>query len=140
MQKILAGCAGLCLLLNGQVHAGEIICPAVTDIHRDIKTADNTFSVNGRDDREWASQSLVDTVDPLSLKFNGAEYVLYKPDESEQTPTRATITCKYGQINLTLEYLQVQEPYFSQWLDNRCESLEPRDCILTNADYFNVTF
>ncbi|MDB6442290.1 hypothetical protein SAMN03159507_00884 [Pseudomonas sp. NFACC32-1] len=140
MQRILAGCAGLFLSLNGYLHAGEIICPAVTDIHRNMETADDTYSVEVRDDREWASQQLVEEVNPALLEFSGAEYVLHEPDGDEQTPTRATIICRYGQLNLTLEHLQVQEPFFSEWADNRCESLDPSVCRLINADYFNVTF
>lgn len=140
MQKILAGCAGLFLLLNEQVHAGEVICPAVTDIQRNIETADDIYSVNLRDDREWASQSLVDKVDPVLSRFNGAEYALHESTEDELAPTRTNITCKYGQINLTLEYLQVRKPYFSRWTDDHCESLQLRDCKLIDADHANVTF
>ncbi|EJK98805.1 hypothetical protein PflQ2_0523 [Pseudomonas fluorescens Q2-87] len=74
------------------------------------------------------------------LQFNGAEFAIHEPDADDHAPTRATITCKYGAINLTLEYLQVQEPTLLPWADNRCESLDIKTCRLTSADDFRVSF
>ncbi|MCG6573272.1 DUF3757 domain-containing protein [Pseudomonas sp. AF32] len=140
MQKILAGGAGLFMLLNGYVHAGEIICPAVTDIQKVVGAVEDVYSVDIPDEHKWASESLVDVVDPDSLKFNGAEYAPHEINENGQATRRATLTCRYGQINLILEYVQLQESSFSQWAENRCESHEPRICALIDADYFNVSF
>lgn len=140
MQNTLAKGAGLLMLFVGHIQANEITCPAVTDIHRKIESVEDIYSVEVQDDREWQSQSLVDVVDPALLQFNGAEYAIDESDDAEQTPTRMTITCKYGEINLTLEYLQVVEPGFSPWEDNRCESLDTKACKLITADYFNLSF
>lgn len=128
------GGAGIFLLMIGHVHAGEITCPAVTQIHH------NTESVEVQDHREWQSQSLVEVVDPARWQFNGAEFAVHEPDGDGQAPTKATITCKYGELNLTLEYLQVQETTSLPWANNRCESPDTHMCRLINADYFSLSF
>ncbi|MCP1452863.1 MULTISPECIES: DUF3757 domain-containing protein [Pseudomonas] len=138
MKKILAGGAALLLLIIGQAHAGEITCPAVTDIHRNIESVEDVFFVDVQDDHEWESESLVDVVDPESLQFEGAEYVIHEADEDRQATTRATITCRYGDINLNMEYQQILEPAFSGWVNNRCESPNTRMCRLMDGDYFNL--
>ncbi|WP_024618694.1 DUF3757 domain-containing protein [Pseudomonas kilonensis] len=138
MKKILAGGAALLLLIIGHAHAGEITCPAVTDIHRNIESVEDVFFVEIQDDHEWESESLVDVVDPASLQFEGAEYVIHEADEEIQAATRATITCRYGDINLNMEYQQILEPAFSGWVNNRCESPNTRMCRLMDGDYFNL--
>ncbi|OPG71582.1 DUF3757 domain-containing protein [Pseudomonas ogarae] len=138
MKKILAGRAVLLLLIFGHVHAGEITCPAVTNIHRNIESVEDVFFVEVQDDHEWESESLVDVVDLASLQFEGAEYVIHKADEGQQAATRATITCRYGDINLNLEYQQILEPAFSGWINNHCESSDTRMCRLMDGDYFNL--
>ncbi|WLH45851.1 DUF3757 domain-containing protein [Pseudomonas beijingensis] len=139
MKKILAGGAILLLLIIGPVHAGEITCPAVTDIHRNIESVEDIFFVDIQDEHEWESESLVDVVDPVSLQFEGAEYVIHR-DDDEQAATRATITCRYGAINLKLEEQQILEPTFSKWVSNRCESADTRMCRLMDGDYFNLIY
>lgn len=135
MRNILTvGGAGMLLLIIGHAHAGDITCPAVTQIHRD------TGTIEVQDDHEWESHSLVEVANPALLKFNGAEFAIHEPDTHNQAPTSATITCKYGAINLTLEYLQVQEPTLLPWADNRCESPDIKTCRLINADDFRVSF
>ncbi|AHL36349.1 hypothetical protein CD58_27320 [Pseudomonas brassicacearum] len=135
MRNILTvGGAGMLLLIIGHVHAGEITCPAVTQIHRD------TGSIEVQDDHEWESHSVVGVANPALLQFNGAEFAIHESDADNQAPTRATITCKYGAINLTLEYLQVQEPTLLPWTDNRCESPDIKTCKLINADDFHGSF
>lgn len=128
------------LLIIGQVHAGEITCPAVTDIHRDIESLEDVYTVDGREEREWKSESLVDVVDQTSLQFEGAEYVIHEDDGDEQTAPRATITCRYGAINLKLNDQQILEPAFSKWISNRCESPDTRTCRLMDGDYFNLIY
>lgn len=140
MKKILAGGAVLLLLIIGHVHAGEVTCPAVTDIRRNIESVEDVFFVDAQDDHEWESESLVDVVDPVSLQFEGAEYVIHKDDGNEQTSSRATVTCKYGAINLKLEEHQILEPTFSKWVSNRCESADTRMCRLMDGDYFNLIY
>ena len=140
MKKILAGGAVLLLLIIGHVHAGEITCPAVTDIHRNIESLEDVYTVDERQEHEWKSESLVDVVDPASLQFEGAEYVIDEDDGDEQTATRATITCRYGAINLKLDYKQILEPAFSMWVSNRCESTDTRMCRLMDGDYFNLIY
>lgn len=125
------------LLILGQADAGEITCPAVTEIHRNIESVEDVFFVEVQDDYEWESENLVDVVNPTSLQFEGAEYVVHEADEDEQTATKATITCRYGDINLNLEYQQILEPAFSGWVNNRCESPDTRMCRLMDDDYFN---
>ncbi|ROM69192.1 DUF3757 domain-containing protein [Pseudomonas brassicacearum] len=135
MRNILTvGGAGMLFLIIGHVHAGDITCPAVTQIHRD------PGKIEVQDDHEWESHSLVEAANPALLKFNGAEFAVHETDTHNQAPTRATITCKYGAINLTLEYLQVQEPTLLPWADNRCESPDIKTCRLINADDFRVSF
>ncbi|KQW33465.1 MULTISPECIES: hypothetical protein [Pseudomonas] len=138
MKKILAGGAVLFWLIIGHAHAGEITCPAVTDIHRNIEPVEDVFFVDVQDGYEWESESLVDVVDPASLQFKGAKYVIHEADEDRQAATRATITCRYGDINLNLEYQQILEPAFSGWVNNRCESPDSRMCRLMDGDYFNL--
>jgi hypothetical protein len=140
MRKAMAGGAGVLFFFIGHVQASEITCPAVTDIHRNIESVEDVFLVEHQTDRQWSSQSLVDVVDSQSLKFNGAEYVIHEDDQDEQAPTRATITCRYGPINLTSEYQNLQVPTYSHWRNHRCESADPEMCKLINADYFNVSF
>ncbi|WP_434573888.1 DUF3757 domain-containing protein [Pseudomonas sp. Z3-6] len=140
MKKILAGGAVLLLLIIGHVQAGEITCPAVTDIRRNIESVEDVFFVDVQDEYEWVSESLVDVVNPLSLQFEGAEYVIHKDDGNEQTPSNATITCRYGAINLKLEEQQILEPTFSKWMSNRCESADIRMCRLMDGDYFNLIY
>ncbi|WP_339477292.1 MULTISPECIES: DUF3757 domain-containing protein [unclassified Pseudomonas] len=140
MKKKLAGGAVLLLLIIGHAHAGEITCPAVPDIHRNIESVEDIFFVEVQDDYEWESESLVDVVDPASLQFEGAEYVIHEDDGNEQTPALATITCRYGAINLKLDYQQILEPTFSKWMSNRCESADTRMCRLMDADYFNLIY
>lgn len=125
------------LLILGQAHAGEITCPAVTDIHRNIESVEDVFFVEAQDEHEWESENLVDVVNPTSLQFEGAEYVVHEADEDKQTATKATITCRYGDINLNLEYQQILEPAFSGWVNNRCESPDTRMCRLMDDNYFN---
>ncbi|ALQ06170.1 DUF3757 domain-containing protein [Pseudomonas brassicacearum] len=140
MKRILAGGAVLLWLIIGHAHAGEITCPAVTDIRRNIETVEDVFFVDIQDGHEWESESLVDVVDPSSLRFEGAKYVIHETDEDTQAVTRATITCRYGDINLNLEYQQILEPAFSVWVDNRCESPDTRMCRLMDGDYFNLIY
>ncbi|MCL6705199.1 DUF3757 domain-containing protein [Pseudomonas sp. T1.Ur] len=140
MQKILAGGAVMLWLILGHVHAGEVTCPAVTDIRRNIESVEDVFFVDVQDDHEWKSESLVDVVDPVSLQFEGAEYVIHKDDGNEQTPSRATITCRYGAINLKLGYQQILKPKLSKWVSNRCESADIRMCRLMESDYFNLVY
>ncbi|WP_413792984.1 MULTISPECIES: DUF3757 domain-containing protein [unclassified Pseudomonas] len=140
MIKILAGGAVWLLLIIGHVHAGEIKCPAVTDIHRNIESVEDVFFVDVQDDHEWESESLVDVVDSASLQFEGAEYVLREDDGNEQTAPRATITCRYGAINLKLDSPHLLEPAFSKWVSNRCESADTRMCRLMDGDYFNLVY
>jgi len=135
MRNILTvGGAGMLLLIIGHVHAGEITCPAVTQIHTD------TGSIEVQDDHEWESHSVMEVANTALLQFNGAEFAIHEPDADDHAPTRATITCKYGAINLTLEYLQIQEPTLLPWADNRCESLDIKTCRLISADDFRVSF
>ncbi|KAB0553395.1 DUF3757 domain-containing protein, partial [Pseudomonas palleroniana] len=82
----------------------------------------------------------VDVVDPASLQFKGAKYVIHEADEDTQAATRATITCRYGDMNLNLEYQQILEPAFSGWVNNRCESPDTRMCRLMDGDYFNLIY
>lgn len=138
MRKILAGGAAWLLLIIGHAHAGEITCPAVTDIHKNIEAMEDVFFVEVQDDHEWESESLVDVVDPAALQFEGAEYVIHEADKDRQTATRATITCRYGDINLNMEYQQILEPAFSGWVNNRCESPDTKMCRLMDGDYFNL--
>ncbi|WP_420234787.1 DUF3757 domain-containing protein [Pseudomonas sp. ABY48] len=140
MKKILAGGAVLLWLIIGHAHAGEITCPAVTDIHRNIESVEDVFFVDIHDDHEWESESLVDVVNPSSLQFEGAEYVIHEADEDQQAATTATITCRYGDINLNLEYQQILEPAFSGWVNNHCDSPDTRMCRLMDSDYFNLIF
>ncbi|CAI8802058.1 hypothetical protein [Pseudomonas brassicacearum] len=77
MKRILAGGAVLLWLIIGHAHAGEITCPAVTDIRRNIETVEDVFFVDIQDGHEWESESLVDVVDPSSLRFEGAKYVIH---------------------------------------------------------------
>ncbi|SFB33045.1 hypothetical protein SAMN03159488_03068 [Pseudomonas sp. NFIX10] len=126
--------AGMLLLIIGHVHAGEITCPGITQIHRDIG------SIDVQDDHEWENHSIVEVANSALEQFNGAEFAIHEPDVDNQTPTRATITCKYGAINLTLEYLQVQERTLLPWADNRCESPDIKTCRLISADDFRVSF
>lgn len=134
MRNIMTGGAGILLFIIGHVHAGEITCPTVTQTHHNAKL------VEVQDDREWQSQSLVEVANPALWQFNGAEFAVHEPDGGSQAPTRATMTCKYGELNLTLEYLQVQEPASLPWADNRCESPDTHMCRLINADYFSLSF
>lgn len=138
MKKILAGGAILLLLIIGHVHAGEITCPAATDIHRNIESLEDVYTVDGWEEHEWKSESLVDVVDPTSLQFEGADYVIHEDDGDEQTASQGTITCRYGAINLKLDYRQILEPAFSKWISNRCESTDTRMCMLMDDDYFNL--
>lgn len=140
MRKIVAGGAGLLMLVLGQVHADEIICPAVSDIRRNIESVEDVYFVDLPDDRDWKSVSLVDVVDPPSLKFEGAEYEIHEADGDKQALATATITCRYGEINLTQKRIQILEPSFSRWVDNRCASPDPKMCTLISADYFNLSF
>jgi hypothetical protein len=140
MKKNLAGGAVWFLLIVGHAHAGEIKCPAITDIHKDIESVEDVFFVDAQDGHEWESESVVDVVDTASLQFEGAEYVINKDDESQQTAPRTTITCRYGAINLSLEYEQVFEPAFSKWMSNSCESADVRMCRLMDGDYFNLIY
>lgn len=140
MQKILAGGAGLLMLIIGHADAGEITCPAVTDIRRNLEAVEDVYTVDRLEDREWKSESLVDVVNPASLRFKGAKYVVYGVDGEASTPPRVTVTCSYGDINLTQVYLQILEPTFSQWVNQRCDSPDTRMCRLMDADYFNVSF
>ncbi|MDP9785789.1 DUF3757 domain-containing protein [Pseudomonas fluorescens] len=140
MKKIPAGGAVLLMLIIGHVHAGEITCPAATSIHRNIEALEDVYSVDGQENHEWASESLVDVVDPTSLRFEGAEYVIHESDEDKQAARLATITCRYGDINLKLAYQQILEPAFSRWANNRCESRDTRMCRLMDNDYFNLIF
>ncbi|MFL7964806.1 DUF3757 domain-containing protein [Pseudomonas kielensis] len=140
MKKILAGGAIMLLMIIGHVHAGEITCPTVTDIHRNIESLEDVYFVDIREDQEWKSESLVDVVDPASLRFEGAEYVIHEDDGDEQTAIHTTITCRYGAINLKLDYQHILEPAFSKWMSNRCESADTRTCRLIDGDYFNLIY
>lgn len=127
------------LMIIGHVHAGEIICPSVTDIRRNIESVEDVFFVDVQDHNEWTSERLVDVVDPVSLRFEGAEYVIHK-DDNEQAAPRGTLTCRYGAINLKLDDQQILEPAFSKWVSNRCKSADTRMCKLMDGDYFNFTY
>ena len=81
MRNILTvGGAGMLLLIIGHAHAGDITCPAVTQIHRD------TGMIEVQDDHEWESHSLVEVANPALLKFNGAEFAIHEPDTHNQAP------------------------------------------------------
>ncbi|MCW1246657.1 DUF3757 domain-containing protein [Pseudomonas sp. SAICEU22] len=141
MLKILwTGSTALLSLIIGQVHAGEITCPAAADIHRNIEAVEDIYFVGEHSEFEWQSQSLVDAVDPQSLSFKGADYALHVEDNDEGLPTHTTITCRYGEINLILEYSSVQEPAYSAWLDNTCNNQDVKQCQLITSDYFQVNF
>jgi len=141
MLKILwTGSTALLSLIIGQVHAGEITCPAAADIHRNIEAVEDIYFVDEHSEFEWQSQSLVDAVDPQWLSFKGADYALHVEDNSEGLPTHTTITCRYGEINLILEYSSVQEPAYSAWLDNTCNNQDVKQCQLITSDYFQVNF
>ncbi|WP_256217152.1 DUF3757 domain-containing protein [Pseudomonas sp. Q12-87] len=139
LRKALAGGAVLLMLIIRHVNAGEITCPTVTDIYRNIEAMEDIFLVDTPEDREWKSESLVDVVDPLKLQFDGAEYVIHEADSDRREPT-ATVTCRYGDINLKSEYPRILQPGFSRWTENRCESPNTKMCMLMSADYFNVSF
>ncbi|MCD9113877.1 DUF3757 domain-containing protein [Pseudomonas bijieensis] len=124
------GGAGMCLLIIGHVHAGEVTCPAVTQIH------DNTAAVEIQNDPEWQSQSLVQELNPAALPFNDAEFAIHEPDEDELTPRGVTITCNYGEDNLTLDY----QPMSLPWAGNRCVSQDTNIYRRVNTDYFSLRF
>ena len=135
MAKLMAGgAAGLFLWIVGQVHAGEITCPGVTQIQRTIKP------VEAQENRQWESQRLIDVADPAMAQFNSAEFVVPETEADEQSPTQATIICKLGTLNLTLEYLTVQGPALSPWSNRRCESPDATLCTLIKADELNLSF
>ncbi|WP_260957660.1 DUF3757 domain-containing protein [Pseudomonas citri] len=137
MRKIMAnlmagGAAGLFLWSVGQVHAGEITCPGVTQIQRTIEP------VEVQDNRQWESQRLTDVADPAMAQFNSAEFVAQEAEADEQSPTRAT--CTFGTLSLRLEYLSVQGPALSSWSNRRCESPDATLCKLIKADELNLSF
>ncbi|WP_434609138.1 DUF3757 domain-containing protein [Pseudomonas sp. D2-30] len=141
MFKIRAGGVGVLLGVIGQVNAGEITCPAATDIHRNIEAVEDVYFVEGHDEFEWRSENLVDLVNPRKLLFEGAEYVQQEESEDEEElAIRTTITCRYGDMNLVMQYPHVQEPTFSPWINNNCKSQDVNECQLINADYFQVSF
>jgi hypothetical protein len=137
MKKSLIGGAVTLVLIMGQVNADEVTCPAVADIHRNIEALEDIFSVDAHDGHEWKSESLVAVVDASTLQFKGAKYTVRYNIKHEPT---TIITCRYGEINLTLEYPQLVEPTYSKWADKRCESENIKRCRLMSADYFNVSF
>ncbi|PBJ11622.1 hypothetical protein BSG18_22610 [Pseudomonas ogarae] len=128
------GGAGICLLIIGHVHAAEVTCPAATLIHGTTET------VEIQDDRKWQSQDLGQEANPAVLQFNGAEFAIHEPDEDEQVPRRVTITCNYGENNLTLDYLDVQEPASLPWPGNHYASRDTHSCRPVNTDYFSLRF
>ncbi|MDO7896440.1 DUF3757 domain-containing protein [Pseudomonas citrulli] len=137
MRKIMAnlmtvGGAGLFLWIAGQVHAGEITCPGVTQIQKTIEP------VEARDDRQWERQRPMDVADPAMAQFNSAEFVVQEPDE--QSPTQATIIYKLGTLNLTLEYLQAQGPALSTGSNRPCESPDATLCKLIKAHELTLSF
>ncbi|MDO7896443.1 DUF3757 domain-containing protein [Pseudomonas citrulli] len=139
MNKVLAGGLGLLMLVTGHVHAGEILCPAVSEIHRKIESVEDVYFVDSPEEHEWTSESLVDVVKPQSLRFEGAEYTFHET-AGDTSLSSATLTCKYGQINLKRVHPQLLEPGYSLWADSRCDSPSIRACRLMDAEYFNVSF
>lgn len=141
MLKILwTGSTALLSLTMGQVHASEITCPSAANIHRNIEAVEDIYFVDEQNAFEWQSQSVVDAVNPQSLSFKGADYALHVENNGEGLPTHTTVTCRYGEINLILEYSSVQEPAYSAWLDNTCNNQDVNQCQLITADYFQVNF
>ncbi|MGN8278265.1 DUF3757 domain-containing protein [Pseudomonas sp. SMN5] len=136
MNNVLAGGVSFMMLFIGHVQAGEIVCPVASELHRNVESLEDVYFVDALENREWKSESLVAVVDPLSLKFEGAEYELHEAAPSSS----ATITCKYGQINLKRDHPQVLEPSYSLWSDNRCKSASTQACRLMDAEYFNVSY
>lgn len=128
------GGAGMCLLIIGHVHAGEVTCPAATQIHGTTET------IEIQDDRQWQSQDLGQEANPAVLQLNDAEFAIHEPDEDEQIPRRVTITCNYGENNLTLDYLDFQEPTSLPLVPNRCGSRDANTCRRASADYFSLRF
>lgn len=122
------GGAGMCLLIIGHVHAGEVTCPAAIQIHSTTET------VEIQDDREWQAQE--QEANPAVQQLNDAEFAIHEPDEDEQVPRRMTITCNYGENNLTLDY----QPTSLPWAANRCASQDTNTCRLVNTDYFSLRF
>lgn len=128
------GGAGMCLLIIGHVHAAEVTCQAATQIHGTTETAET------QDDRQWQSQDLGQGANPAVLQLNDAEFAIHKPYEYEQPPKKVTLTCNYGENNLTLDYLDVQEPMSLPWAPNRCASRDDNTCRRVSADYFSLRF
>jgi hypothetical protein len=130
MRNFMTGGGGIILLMIGHVHAGEVTCPAVAQLH------DHTATVEMQDDPEWQSQSLVQELNPAALPFNDAEFAVHEPDEDEQVTRRVTITCNYGENNLTLDYQPMSLPSAA----DRCASRDTNTCRRVNTDYFSLRF
>ncbi|SDA79045.1 hypothetical protein SAMN03159443_03116 [Pseudomonas sp. NFACC15-1] len=124
------GGAGICLLIIGHVHAGEITCPAAIQIHGTTET------VEIQDDRQWQGQDLEQEANPAVQQLNDAEFALHEADEDELTPRRVTITCNYGENNLTLDYQPTSLPSAV----NRCANRDTNTCRWVNTDYFSLRF
>lgn len=135
MRNFMTGGGGIILLMIGHVHAGEVTCPAVTQLH------DHTATVEMQDDPEWQTESPVQELNPAALPFNDAEFAIHEPDENQQTPAKVSITCTHGERNLTLDYYPTpQELNLMPGLDTRCASQLPHMCRRGNADYLSLRF
>ncbi|WP_033062497.1 hypothetical protein [Pseudomonas sp. CFII68] len=134
MRNFMTGGGGIILLMIGHVHAGEVTCPAVTQLH------DHTETVEMQDDPEWQSQSPVQELNPAVLPFNDAEFAVQESEEDNQLPARVSITCNHGEMNLTLDYPSAQEPALMPGLDTRCASQPPHIFRRGNADYLSLKF
>lgn len=124
------GGAGICLLIIGHVHAGEVICPAAIQIHGTGET------VETQDDREWQSQAPEQEANPAVQQFNETEFAVHEPDEDEQVPRRVTFICNYGGNTLTLDY----QPTSLSWAANRSASEDTYTCERVNTDYVSLRF
>ncbi|WP_434573891.1 DUF3757 domain-containing protein [Pseudomonas sp. Z3-6] len=134
MRNFMTGGGGIILLMIGHVHAGEVTCPAVTQLH------ENTATVEMQDDPEWQSQSPVQELNPAALPFNDAEFAVQELDEDNQPPARVSITCNHGEMNLTLDYPTSQKPALMPGLDMRCASRDTRTCRQGSTDYLSLRF
>lgn len=116
----------------GHVHAGEVTCPTVIQLH------DQTETIEMQDNPEWQTQSPAQ--ESAALPFNDAEFAVQEPDEDNQAPARVSITCNHGAMNLMLDYPTAQEPTLIPGLDTRCASQLPHTCRRENADYLSLRF
>jgi len=134
MRNFMTGGGGIILLMIGHVHAGEVTCSAVTQLH------DHTAAIEMQDDPEWQSLSPIQELNPASLPFNDAEFAVQELDEDSQPPAGISISCNHGEMNHTLDYPRAQELVLMPGLETRCASQPPRICRRGNADYLSLKF